>query len=50
MGRGAARQHCGEMGLAWRREEGREVILVGGFRTLTHIGKKLIKKSGTCKT
>lgn len=31
---GSAWQSCREMGLAWRREEGREVILVVGFRTL----------------
>lgn len=48
---GSAWQSCREMGLAWRREEGREVILVVGFRTLLDAFWKepKKKKEGTYK-
>lgn len=42
-GRGAARQRCGEMGLAWGRERNKRPLWRASGLSLTHAGKKLIK-------
>lgn len=43
-GRGAAGQRCGEMGLAWGRERNKRSLWRTSGLSLTHAGKKLIKK------